>query len=1346
MAGGLHGIIIGVEGLTGGLLVEPGVDSGMKSQGLHSGGTTPSFFVVAIDAIMASHVDLAEVYKGYSSLVLQATAWHSDVLPSISDIRCEVPELRGDNFKIWKERILLQLGCMDIDYAIRKDEPHKITDTSTPEEILLYERWEKSNRLSMMYIKTKISAGIRGSIEQHENVRELLKAIDEQFVTSDKALASTLIMKFTSLKLTGIRGVREHIMEMRDIVAQLKKLEVEMSESFLVHFILNTLPPQYGPFKISYNTHKDKWFINELMTMCVQEEGRLLMEQGESAMLVMQRKGKKGKSQASQKGKQQISPKSDIKKDEKCFFCKKKGHVKKKCLKFQNWLEKKGNPTSFVCYESNMVNVNTNTWWIDSGSTIHISNSLQGMQNLRKPVTSEQFILSGNKMGSHVEAIGTCYLTLYGGFILELQRTFYVPSFSRNLISVSRLVPFGYSFHFSETSFSLIYKSECVGNGILSDGLYCIFLQNDTTHNSLHVQTSIKRCVVKEDSSTLWHRRLGHISIDRIKRLVNDGVLSTLDFTDFETCVDCIKGKQTNKSKRGATRSSTILEIIHTDICSLDMDSHGQKYFISFIDDFSRYMYLYILHNKNEALDAFKVFKAEVEKQYGKQIKIVRLDRGGEYYGRYLEDGQSPGPFAKFLQEHGIVAQYTMPGSPDQNGVAERRNRTLLDMVRSMLSSSKLPKFLWTESLKTSVYILNRVPTKAVPKTPFELLKCWKPSLRHMRVWGCSSEVRIYNPQEKKLDPRTISGYFIRYAEKSKGYRFYCPSHSTRIVESRNAKFLEYDLVSGSDQFRNIVSDIDHTESQPSTSSDKLFIVHNTPQEFPDTSGQQVEPHTSLEDIGATLRRSTRTKRSAIPNDYVVYLQECDYNIGAENDPESFSQAMNCKESELWYNAMKDEMSSMKCNDVWDLVELPNGAKTIGCKWVFKTKKDSLGNIERYKAKLVAKGFTQKEGIDYTETFSPVSKKDSLRIILALVAHFDLELQQMDVKTAFLNGELEEEVSGSKVCFFVLYVDDILLATNDKGLLHEVKQFLSKNFDMKDMGEASYVIGIKIHRDRFKGILGLSQETHINKVLERFRMKNCSPSVSPIVKGDSFNLNQCPKNDLEREQMKNIPYASAVGSLMYAQVCTRPDIAFAVGMLGRYQSNPGIDHWKAAKKVMRYLQGTKDYKLMYRRTSNLEVVGYSDSDFAGCVDSRKSTSGYIFILAGGAISWRSVKQTMTATSTMEAEFISCFEATSHGVWLKSFISGLRVMDSISRPLSIYCDNSAAVFMAKNNKSGSRSKHIDIKYLAIRERVKEKKVVIEHISTELMIADPLTKGMPPLKFKDHVVNMGLSSLM
>jgi hypothetical protein len=289
-------------------------------------------------------------------------------------------------------------------------------------------------------------------------------------------------------------------------------------------------------------------------------------------------------------------------------------------------------------------------------------------------VGSKQSILSGNKMGSHVEAIGTCYLILSSGFVLKLEKTFYVPSFSRNLISVSRLVPFEYSFNFSDSSFSLFYKSDYVGNGTLSNGLYCINLQNNATYDSMHVHTGTKRCVINEDSSKLWNRRLDHISIERIKRLVNEGVLNTLDFTDFETCVDCIKGKQTNKSKKGANRSSDILEIIHTNICSPDMDSHGHKYYISFIDDYSQYMYFYMLYNKNEALDGFKIFKAKVEKQCGKQIKIMRSDRGGEYYGRYTEDGQAPGPFAKFLQEHGIVAQYTMLSSPDQNNVAERRN------------------------------------------------------------------------------------------------------------------------------------------------------------------------------------------------------------------------------------------------------------------------------------------------------------------------------------------------------------------------------------------------------------------------------------------------------------------------------------------------------------------------------------------------------------------------------------------------------------------------------------------------------------------------------------------------
>ena len=500
------------------------------------------------------------------------------ILPgNISDVNCDVPELRGDNYKVWKERVLLHLGWMDIDYAIRKDEPPGITETSTPDAVDLYEKWERSNRLSVMFIKTKICASIRGSVDQHTKVKDLLHAIDEQFETSDKSLASTLIMKFSSMRHNEFKSVRDYIMRMRDIAAQLKDLEVTMSDSFLVHFILCTLPPQYGPFKISYNTHKDKWSINELLTMCVQEEGRLRMEEGEKVNLTIASSSKKRKDHIQEKGKGKFSAKPDIKKESSCFFCKKKGHVKKDCIKFKTWLEKKGNFLAFV-YESNMVNINHNTWWIDSGISIHVSNTLQGMTNLRKPMGSEHYIYSGSQMSSHVEAVGTCSLILSSGFSLHLEKTFYVPGFTRNLISVSRHVPLGNSFNFSDSGFSIFRNFEFIGYGILSDGLYRLCLQNENTHSSMHVSTGLKRCIMNEDSSNLWHRRLGHISIERVKRLVKDGVLGTLDFTDFDTCVGCIKGKQTNKHKIGAKRSSSLLEIIHTDICCPDMNANDPKY------------------------------------------------------------------------------------------------------------------------------------------------------------------------------------------------------------------------------------------------------------------------------------------------------------------------------------------------------------------------------------------------------------------------------------------------------------------------------------------------------------------------------------------------------------------------------------------------------------------------------------------------------------------------------------------------------------------------------------------------------------------------------------------------
>jgi len=832
--------------------------------------------------------------------------------------------------------------------------------------------------------------------------------------------------------------------------------------------------------------------------------------------------------------------------------------------------------------ESLYISYSKSTWWVDSGATVHVANSLQGFSSTRTTTRRERHIRVANGVRADVEAVGDVSLELASGFTLLLRDVLYVPSLQRNLISVSRLDDDNFACHFGDGKCQIYCNNDCVGVAFQQQDLYLLSLREtvnsvcDATENtSLSQSENRKRKRTQDVSSKLWHCRLGHISRGRIEILVKNEILPPLEFSELDQCIDCIKGKFAKKIKKNAKRSTGILEIIHTDICGpfpvKSMD--GYDSFITFTDDYSRFGYIYPIKERTEALDKFKIFKAEVENQHNLKIKIVRSDRGGEYYGRHTPYGQVPGPFAKFLQEHGIVAQYSTPGEPQQNGVAERRNRTLMDMVRSMISYSTLPLSLWMEALKTAIHILNRVPSKSVPKTPYELWTGRVPSLSHLRVWGSPAEAKVFNPNIGKLDPKTVSCHFIGYPEKSKGYRFYCPDRYTKFVETRHAVFLEDELIRGSVVARKIdleekrvyaptpmiqepffelpivnaptVPDTVMPEtiahSPVATTDENEEPVLQEPIEEPVATGEgeQQQPQPDQVPTVEAPRRSQRIRRSAIPDDYEVFNTE---EFHMEGDPTSYDEAMRSANSQKWLEAMIEEMKSMNSNGVWDLEEIPKGAKTVGCKWVYKTKYDSQGNVERFKARLVAKGFTQREGIDYNETFSPVSCKDSFRIIMALVAHYDLELHQMDVKTAFLHGDLEENVymaqpkgfvvegkermgcrlkksiyglkqasrqwylkfdetirsfgfkqnvedncvyakfKNGKYIFLILYVDDILLASSDVGLLQETKKFLSSKFDMKDLGEASYVLGIEIHRDRTKGVLGLSQKAYIEKV------------------------------------------------------------------------------------------------------------------------------------------------------------------------------------------------------------------------------------------------------------------------
>ena len=334
-------------------------------------------------------------------------------------------------------------------------------------------------------------------------------------------------------------------------------------------------------------------------------------------------------------------------------------------------------------------------------------------------------------------------------------------------------------------------------------------------------------------------------------------------------------------------------------------------------------------------------------------------------------------------------------------------------------------------------------------------------------------------------------------------------------------------------------------------------------------------------------------------------------------------------------------------------------------------------------------------------------------------------------------------VKKSNTAFLILSldVDDILLAGNDLNFLNATKKWLSSMFDMKDMGEADYILGVKIQRDRSKRLLSMSQEAYINKMLERFRLQHAKPVETPMAKGQILSLEQCPKSEDEKKRMEKTPYANAVGSLMYAMMCTRPDICYAVGMVSRYQSNPGDAHWTAVKRIFRYLKGTMNLALCYHG-GTLKLKGYTDADGGADKDERKSTSGYAFLLGGGLISWCSKKQTCVALSMMEAEYVACTAAVQEAVWLKAFLQNLDVTPHNDESVVIYSDNTAALAYVKNPKYHGKSKHIEKKYHFIRDVVAKGGIVLKYIPTGDMVADPFTKPLPIDVFAKHVRSMGL----
>ncbi|GJV21467.1 zinc finger, CCHC-type containing protein [Tanacetum coccineum] len=692
------------------------------------------------------------------------------------------------------------------------------------------------------------------------------------------------------------------------------------------------------------------------------------------------------------------------------------------------------------------------------------------------------------------------------------------------------------------------------------------------------------------------------------------------------------------------------------------------------------------------------------------------------------------------IPRQGIIHETTAPYTPQQNGVAERKNRALKEMVNSMLSYSGLSEGFWGEAMLTACYLLNRVPNKRNKTTPYEL---WK-----------------------TLGEKGIDCIFVGYAEHSKAYRFYViePNDSVSInsiIESRDAIFDE----------------------------NRFSSIPRPKDIIPNVQESQMDDHTDVPNEILEPRRGKRAKKAkSYGSDFQLYLVEgsrdqvgsqYSYCYSIEEDPRTYNEAMQSRDAAFWKEAIDDEIGSIMENNTWVLSDLPPGCKPLGCKWIFKRKMKVDGTIDKFKARLVIQGFRQKEGIDYFDTYAPVARITTIRLLLALAAIHNLVIHQMDVKTAFLNGDLDEEVymkqpegfvmpgNEHKVCKLVkslyglkqapkqwhqkfdevvlssgfhlnqsdkcvyskfdnsgkgviicLYVDDMLIFGTDQNQVDKTKKFLSSRFSMKDMGEADIILGIKIKREN-KGIV-ITQSHYIEKILKKFNREDCSPVSTPMDPVEKLKPNTGkPVDQLE--------YSRAIGCLMYAMTSTRPDIAYAVGRLSRFTSNPSRQHWKAITRVFKYLRGTKDYGLSYVGYPSV-LEGYSDASWINHVEDSSSTSGWVFLLGGGAISWASKKQTCITSSTMESEFVALAAAGKEAEWLRNLIHEIPIWPKPIAPISIRCDSAPTMARAYSQIYNGKSRHLGVRHSMVRELIRNGVISIEFVRTQHNLADHLTKGL------------------
>ena len=823
------------------------------------------------------------------------------------------------------------------------------------------------------------------------------------------------------------------------------------------------------------------------------------------------------------------------------------------------------------------------------------------------------------------------------------------------------------------------------------------------------------------------------------------------------------------------------------------MTHGGNRYIFVVIDDHTRYMWSILLKQKSDAFCKFKRLRSLVESETGEKIQTFRTDRGGEFVNH---------EFNSYCDGAGIRRHLTAPYTPQQNGVVERRNRTLMEMAWSLLKHMSMPNYLWGEAIRHATYLINRVATRVLnDQTPYEMLRSKKPNISHLKVFGCIGYAKIEGAQLKKLDDRSLMLVHLGTEPGSKAYRLYNPN-TRRVIVSRDVVFDEEKSWNWSKEDKQetesfVISEGRfETNDEDNTLSKAIENVKET-EEAPDPTCSVSKQSTSeTEDQPQYLRRSERqTHQPKYLEDYVLLAEELaeDVLLYLNNEPRNFEEAKNSKE---WTRACEDEIESIEKNRTWELVELPLGAKAIGLKWVFKIKRNADGSINKFKARLVAKGYVQQYGVDFEEVFAPVARLETIRLLISLAATNGWEIHHLDVKTAFLHGELKEivyvsqpegfekkgyekkvyrlnkalyglrqaprawnnklnqilmELGFSKctkepsvyrktvkgdLLVVAVYVDDLFVTGTSKKLINDFKKGMASKFDMSDLGRLTYYLGMEVVQDD-QGIT-LDQSQYAKKILENAGMDKCNSVQTPM------ELGLCLSKAEEEREIDATDYRRNIGCLRYL-LHTRPDLAFCVGVLSRYMHSPRECHGVALKQCLRYLQGSTRFGLFFERSSQKisKVIGYSDSSYNVDPDDGRSTTGHIFYLGKSPVTWCSQKQDTVALSSCEAEFMAGTEAARQAIWLHDLLS--EVTGQSREKITIRIDNQSEIALTRNPVFHGRSKHIHSRYHFIRECVERELIEVEHVPGNEQKADILIKTLGRIKFKKMRDFIGMQEL-